>query len=261
MNILILLGSGRKNGNTDLAVRLVREELEALAASAGMAANIETVSLASIDLLACRGCRACFDRGENACPVKDDLGAVREKMRAADGLLIASPVYVNDVSGLVKTWIDRTAYACHRPEFGEKCAYALVTTGSSPTGHTLQTLKMALGTWGYHVVGATGLTTGARLDAAEMRAKHQAALQKAARRLFAAVRNRDFTHPTFLALMTFRIQQISWRKYGPGSIDYAYWENRGWFEPGCTYFFPQQGSRVKAALARLAGTLLAPFVA
>jgi multimeric flavodoxin WrbA len=239
---------------------MVREELETLAAAAGVDLQIETIPLGSIQLSACRGCRSCFDRGEDTCPVKDDMKSVREKMRAADGLLVASPVYVDDVSGLVKSWIDRTAYACHRPEYGGKCAFALVTTGGSPTSHALRTLTVALGTWGYHIVGTEGVAAGARMSPDEMRAKHQARLHKVARRLFSAIHERKFARPTFLSLMMFRIQQIGWKNFGPGSIDYAYWENQGWFKPGCDYYIPHQGSRVKAVLAGLTGTIIARFV-
>jgi multimeric flavodoxin WrbA len=74
--------------------------------------------------------------------------AIQAKMDAADGLLLASPVYVDDVSGLTKTWMDRLAYLCHRPGFGGKCAYPVATVGGSPTCHTLRTMNAALLTWG-----------------------------------------------------------------------------------------------------------------
>ena len=86
-------------------------------------------------------------------------------MDAADGLLLASPVYVGRRRHhSVKTWMDRVAYLCHRPGFSSKCAYALATVGGSPTSHTLRTMNGALLTWGYHLVGQTGLNVGA-LDA------------------------------------------------------------------------------------------------
>ena len=96
------------------------------------------------------------------------MPAIKAKMDAADGLLLASPVYVDDVSGLVKTWMDRLAYLCHRPGFGGKCAYALATVGGSPTRHTLRTMNGALLTWGYHLAGQTGLKMGALTPADEM---------------------------------------------------------------------------------------------
>ena len=66
------------------------------------------------------------------------------KMQSADGLIVAIPVYVNDVSGIVKNWIDRLAFVCHRPEFAGKSAFLISTVGLGPTSHALQTLRFAL---------------------------------------------------------------------------------------------------------------------
>ena len=65
-------------------------------------------------------------------------------MKAADGILIASPVYMEDVSGIIKTWIDRLAHVSHRPEFAGKCAYLVATTARSRTNRTLETLRIAV---------------------------------------------------------------------------------------------------------------------
>jgi multimeric flavodoxin WrbA len=261
MKILIILGSGRKHGNTDQACEIFRKALHQCAAQAGAVLETETVYLGELTIAPCRGCRTCFDHGEDRCPLKnDDLASLREKMRIADGLLITSPVYVDDVSGLVKNWIDRIAHACHRPEFGGKYAYLLVTTGSSPTGHALRTLTIALSTWGYQIVGKVGLTAGARMKADEMRQKHSAPLQKAAERLFKAISQKQFFHPTFFSLMMFRIQQLGWKKANPETIDYHYWQDKGWFTPSFTYYIPHQGSPVITALARLVGTLVARLI-
>lgn len=99
MKILVLIGSGRKDGNTTRVVELVQGHLEALAEQTGVTMETETLFLNDLDISSCRGCRLCFDRGEDACPLKDDIPEIREKFDAADGLILASPVYVNDVSG------------------------------------------------------------------------------------------------------------------------------------------------------------------
>lgn len=85
--------------------------------------EIERISLGQLDLNTCRGCRVCFDKGEEKCPLKDDVLSIRDKMILADGILAASPVYVEDVNGIMKNWIDRMAFNCHRPAFAGKSAY------------------------------------------------------------------------------------------------------------------------------------------
>ena len=109
MYILAIVGSQRKRGNTARLVQMIGAELGALAGRAGQPLTFETLYLGDLDIHPCRGCRSCFDRGEAKCPERDDLPAIKAKMDAADGLLLASPVYVDDVSGLVKTWMDRLA--------------------------------------------------------------------------------------------------------------------------------------------------------
>lgn len=260
MKILILIGSARKHGNTAQAIDLLREELERLAPQGEL--ETETIFLADLEIQACRGCRGCFDRGEARCPNHDDLPALREKMRAAEGLVVASPVYVDDVSGLTKTWIDRTAYACHRPEFAGKCAVTLTTTGGTPTGHAARTLAVALNTWGYNLVAQAGLVCGALMKPEETRARHQAGLRKLAGNLYQALSSGVAARPSFVSLMTFRIQQLSWQKVvEKDSLDYRYWQANGWLERGVSFFIPHQSPGWKVLAARLVGGLVARLFA
>ena len=96
MNILILLGSPRKGGNTDLLV-------EAFVKGASQKHHVEVNP--------CMGCNACFKSKDNICAQKDDMSLIYEKMNQADILVIASPVYFYGLSAQLKTVIDR----CHNP--------------------------------------------------------------------------------------------------------------------------------------------------
>lgn len=259
MHILAIVGSQRKKGNTARFVQLIGAELVALAERAGQPLAFETVYLGDLAIGSCRGCRACFDREEAKCPERDDLSAIKAQMDAADGLLLASPVYVDDVSGLVKTWMDRPAYLCHRPGCGGKCAYVVATVGGGPTSHTLRTMNGALLTWGYHLTGQTGLKMGALAPAADM-ARYQPEAFRVAGRLFGAIARGDALRPAFVSLLAFKIQQLAWQRQPPDSHDVAYWRARGWFDPGCTFYVPHRAGRLKVALVRLAGAGISRFV-
>jgi hypothetical protein len=66
--------------------------------------------------------------------------------------------------------------------------------------------------------------------------------------------------PSFLSLMVFRIQQSGWGKAAPGSIDFAYWNDKGWLDTRrCSYFFRHKASPMTVALARAAGSVTAAF--
>jgi len=260
MKFLALVSSYRKNGNTARLAGLLSEALKTQAERAAEPLEIETLNLAHLQIQPCRGCRVCFDRGETHCPLKDDLAAIKAKMRAADGVIVAGPVYVEDVNGIMKTWIDRLAYICHRPEFAGKYAYLLTTTGVGSTGHALQTLNTALRTWGFYIIGQKNFTTGHLMPGAEMQAHFQDQIDGIARKIVGSLRQKKAANPSFLSLMTFRIQQKYWLNGADGSLDYVYWFSNGWTDPRRDYYIPHAASALKATLARWAGLLLARFV-
>ncbi|MDP4090618.1 MAG: flavodoxin family protein, partial [Bacillota bacterium] len=123
MKIISLVSSYRSNGNTIRIVSLIENQLLSIARTDGIGLEIERIQIGHSDIRTCLGCRACFDKGEEMCPLKDDLLAIRDKICQADGILAASPVYVEDVNGIMKNWIDRMAFNCHRPAFAGKAAY------------------------------------------------------------------------------------------------------------------------------------------
>lgn len=98
--ILILTGSPRKGGNTD---RL------AAAFSQGARENndIEVISIADVKVSPCIGCNACFMREGNTCVQRDDMDLIYDRLKEADTLIIASPVYFYGVSAQMKAVIDR----------------------------------------------------------------------------------------------------------------------------------------------------------
>jgi multimeric flavodoxin WrbA len=260
MKILAIVGSYRKKGNTARIVDLIGEQLQIAAAGADEPLEIDTVYLGHHDIRLCRGCRVCFDRGEEHCLLKDDLLAIKARMQTADGLIVASPVYVDDVSGTTKNWIDRLAHVCHRPEFAGKSVYLVATTGSSPTGHAIRTLRTAMLCWGYYVAGEAGFKTGALMPQDEIETRYRRQAAKIAGNLFGAICQRRFTRPTFLSLMTFNIQQRSWRQRPADSIDFQYWQNQGWLDPSQTFYIKHQARPAKVGLARLTGALVARLV-
>ena len=99
MNILILSGSPRKGGNTELLA-------EAFAKGASANHHVEIVSVRDYKVNPCLGCNACF-KSNGVCAQKDDMTIIYEKMSQADMLVIASPVYFYGISAQLKAVIDR----------------------------------------------------------------------------------------------------------------------------------------------------------
>ena len=99
MNILIISGSPRKGGNTELLA-------EAFAKGAAEHHQVEIVSVRDYKVNPCLGCNACF-KTNGICAQKDDMPVIYEKMSQADMLVIASPVYFYGLSAQLKAVIDR----------------------------------------------------------------------------------------------------------------------------------------------------------
>ncbi len=260
MQVLAIVGSYRRRGNTAQVVGMIEAQMRSLVTRSGQLFEMETLYLGREDIRTCQGCRTCFDKGEELCPLRDSLQAIKTKMNEADGLIVASPVYVNDVSGAAKNWMDRLAYICHRPEFAGKCAYLVATVGNGPAAHALRTLNMALRSWGFYIVGQTGFKTGASMHRSEAESRYLNKTESIAQELFDAIHEQRFAKPSFLSLMTFNIQQRYWQRMSEDSIDLEYWETCGWTEPHQEFYTPHKSNRVKVVSARLAGSAIARFV-
>ncbi len=98
--ILVLTGSVRKGGNTNLLV-------QAFAEGARKENEITIISVAEVKVNPCSGCNACFSSEGNACIQKDDMDLIYSRLKEADTLVIASPVYFYGISARLKAIIDR----------------------------------------------------------------------------------------------------------------------------------------------------------
>lgn len=98
--VLILSGSPRKNGNSDILC----DEFAKGAIEAGH--QVEKIRVAEKSIGYCRACYAC--RGTGVCTIKDDMAEVLQKMIDADVLVLASPVYFYSIDAQLKALIDRT---------------------------------------------------------------------------------------------------------------------------------------------------------
>lgn len=99
-NIIIFVGSMRKNGNT---ARLAQSFAEGTSKNN----NVEIVSVADYNVNPCIGCNSCFTRDGNMCFQNDDMAQIYEKLRNADIVVIASPVYFYGISAQLKAIVDR----------------------------------------------------------------------------------------------------------------------------------------------------------
>jgi len=128
--VLILSGSPRKNGNSDM---LCNEFMRG-AAEAGH--QVEKIRVQEKKIGYCMGCYACVEKGE--CAIKDDMADILQKMIDADVLVLASPVYFYSIDAQLKALIDRTV--ARWTEVRDKELYYIVTAADEEIGSAQTTL-------------------------------------------------------------------------------------------------------------------------
>lgn len=124
-NIVILVGSMRKGGNTDLLAQRFAE-------GAAEHNNVEIISVADYKVAPCIGCNTCFTRESHACFHSDDMEVIDGKLLRADILVIASPVYFYGISAKLKAIIDRLHTPMRNSFAIRKLALLLVGASSLP---------------------------------------------------------------------------------------------------------------------------------
>jgi arsenate reductase len=101
MFVLGLMGSPRKQGNTDLLLDAFLEGTQA------QGAEVLKVDVPSKHIPPCRGCRACEKQGY-CIQQKDDMGEMNHLLRRADIVVLATPIFFYGPSAQIKALIDRS---------------------------------------------------------------------------------------------------------------------------------------------------------
>lgn len=102
MRITVFNGSPRgAGGNTHFMVK------EFLKGAEEAGAETENVFLVEKNIKPCRGCFTCWRQTPGQCIIDDDVRALLEKVAATDVLVFATPLYVDNVTGIMKNFMDR----------------------------------------------------------------------------------------------------------------------------------------------------------
>ena len=96
MEILYISGSPRRDSNTDILLKNAQSETGG-----------QFLKLSNFDIKPCRGCWACLEEG--TCAIRDDMAEIIIPMLLhCNAMVLGSPVYFNNVSSILKAFIDRT---------------------------------------------------------------------------------------------------------------------------------------------------------
>jgi multimeric flavodoxin WrbA len=105
MKVVAFNGSPNKEGNTYLAIKIVAEELE----KEGI--EVEIVHVGNQVIRGCIACGLCQKNHDERCAIKGDkVNEYLQKMKEADGIILASPVHFSGITGTMKAFLDRAFY-------------------------------------------------------------------------------------------------------------------------------------------------------
>ncbi len=104
MKVIAVNGSPNKEGNTYHALNIVIDELK----KEGI--ETEILHIGNKVIRGCTACNACARNKNERCIIDDEVNEAVQKIKAADGLLIGSPVHYSAIGGTMKSFLDRAFY-------------------------------------------------------------------------------------------------------------------------------------------------------
>jgi len=144
-----IVGSPRKGGNTEI---LTKHCLKAIAEE-GL--ETELIPLAGLDIKPCTACMAC--KTKETCPIEDDLLPIYRKMKEADAIILASPVYYGSATALIKGLMERAGYISrwNGRAFAGKVGGPLVVARRAGKNFTFAQLTFWFQILGFFIPGST----------------------------------------------------------------------------------------------------------
>jgi multimeric flavodoxin WrbA len=186
--------------------------------------DAELIDICDLLITPCTACEGCSFNG--ICVFDDDVPLIIQRMKAADGIILASPVYVDNISGQMKVFIDRLADAIHYQVLHGKYGCSVATTHTSGGEDVVAYQNHVLNYLGVITVGGLSIATGGNIEALEAVAPSARALGK---KLANAIRsgysdqkqeeeiagNREFFKDIVLENRDFRTEEFErWEKMG-----------------------------------------------
>lgn len=216
---------GTPHAHQSATVALVTDFLE-LVRERDPEIGFDIVSLGATRVAPCNGCWTCSSTG--ACPLKDDLAGIQEKLLAADAVILGSPVHATHVSAQAKAFIDRSFLWAHMIRLIGKPSLTAVTAAFSDMTETeayLSNMLIALGTLPMGGLRRNPFAPEALTPRGACQRDHGAL----ADRLVEVLNGRAVVEPTPQHAAVFEGIKAMVRGI-PGGYAKGYWESRHWFD-------------------------------
>jgi multimeric flavodoxin WrbA len=185
-------------------------------------ADIETIHLYDFRVFFCKHCEQCHKKILH-CPLPDDVHVILKKMLEADGIIFASPNYINQVTASMKALFDRSAHFIHCKRLLGKYIAGVVSSGSGQDKDVLEYIKYYAHTCGAQYSGGV---SSARQAVEEKKEEAYQLGKKLAqdimdRRIFTdQMKIVEAGKEHFKKIM--QIRKDEWQE------EYKYWQDKGW---------------------------------
>jgi len=230
MKAAVIYGTMHK-GSTYNCVQLILERL-----SAGREVTVTEFFLPRDMPHFCQSCYSCFLNGESTCPHNEYIKPIAEALEEAELIILASPVYVFDVSGQMKALLNHFGYQWmpHRPNAGmfSKTGLVVSTAAGRGTGGANKTMEKSLYYWGIQKVFTYGSNVGAlKWDDVKPEKKRQITAQTDALvKKIAASRKAKRIRPRLLTRIMFPALKGIQKGNEWNPTDRDYWAKQGWLD-------------------------------
>ena len=217
MKLLGISASPRKNRSNTLV--LLKEVLHG---AEGQGAETEVVHLCDLKIEFCRHCESCH-KNLMVCPIKDDAHLVLAKMLESDGIVFGSPVYIDHITGHLKTFLDRSTHFLHCHRLSGKYIAAVATAGGGPQQMVLDYIHHYTSICGAQYVGGVSSVVPIT-EEVKNRAK------ELGRSLAEAIKNKTTYPQEMREILLHRdyFRRIIEFHKEEWSAEYEYWKERGW---------------------------------
>lgn len=255
MKILEICGSPRIKGNTEHIMELCEHQINNIC-KPGDKIVYDKIFIYNCNLGWCKGCRVCFNISEEKCPHTDELLIIKRKMEEADIIIIGSPVYLEDISGGLKNWMDRMAFNCHRPFLNGKPIYVYSTSAAFASSHAIKSMKRAIIAWGGNVIKGNNFLMGELMKYEDAEKKYGLIIKRKMQGLIEAYKKNSVS---LYSLIGFGIQKRYWKKK-EHTADYNYWMQMKWFDADSIYYHNIKGNFLKKKLAIILSGFIETFI-
>ena len=184
---------------------------------------VDFINLKDYNIKECVGCELCITKG--SCNLKDDTEMLMNKLKNYDGIILGTPVYMSNLSGKLKVFLDRTCRWFHRPELTGKPVLLVATTAGSGLKDTFKTLDKIMTQWGVFPTGHIGRTVSTL--------SREISDKDVSNFINHLYMNKAQFKPSINQLINFQVQKVLAVKVL--TFDKQYWDEKGWTDKD--YFF------------------------